>query len=496
MSTKISIKEIFYKPSNASLGDVIPFYEDGEFRLFYLHDKRKWYENRNPTWPIGPISWYQIGTTDFLNFSEYGEAIPTGSDKDQDYYIYTGSVIKAENHYHIFYTGHNPQFVKKNKNQDAIMHAISKDLVNWKKVPEDTFYADQKIYEKNDWDSPFVFWNSEANEYWMLICARIKSAPPRRRGCIGLCTSKDLKNWTASEPFWSPNIYYRMECADLFKIGKWYYLLFSTFSEDCVTHYRMSKSVNGPWILPKNDTFDGRAYYAAKTATDGKRRFLFGWNPTKTPMQDCESKWNWGGNLIVHEIIQNSHGELFIKVPDTINNVFEKKIDFTLYPLLGNWNITKKTISVDSRDSFSCAVSNCNMPLTCKISIKVKYIKNTKNFGLILRLGDDQDSAYYIRFEPLRNRMVFDLWPRTKIFPSTNHDSFLPGLERPLDFKKQTFYHIKVFVDKTICVVYVNKQLALSTRIYNLNVGKWGLFVSEGSAVFYEPEIYCLNNKN
>jgi hypothetical protein len=68
------------------------------------------------------------------------------------------------------------------------------------------------------------------------------------------------------QPFWSPGLYYTHECPDLFKMGDWWYLVYSTFTERSVTHYRMSRSLHGPWQAPENDTFDGRAYYATKSA--------------------------------------------------------------------------------------------------------------------------------------------------------------------------------------------------------------------------------------
>jgi sucrose-6-phosphate hydrolase SacC (GH32 family) len=48
------------------------------------------------------------------------------------------------------------------------MHAVSDNLINWKKVPEDTFFAPESQYEMNDWRDPFVFFNDEKREYWML----------------------------------------------------------------------------------------------------------------------------------------------------------------------------------------------------------------------------------------------------------------------------------------------------------------------------------------
>ena len=107
-------------------------------------------------------------------------------------------------------------------------------------------------------------------------------------------TSPDLQRWEVKPPFWSPRLYYTHECPDLFRWDDYYALVYSTFSERNVTHYRLSKSLAGPWLAPENDTFDGRAFYAAKTAGDGERRYVFGWNPTREGERD-EGAWQWAG---------------------------------------------------------------------------------------------------------------------------------------------------------------------------------------------------------
>ncbi len=97
-------------------------------------------------------------TADFIEFEEYGEVLPRGSQDEQDLYVYTGSVYKErQGKYHIFYTGHNPHFRAQGKPQQAVMHAVSHNLIDWIKVPEDRFYAPTDQYEMHDWRDPFVF---------------------------------------------------------------------------------------------------------------------------------------------------------------------------------------------------------------------------------------------------------------------------------------------------------------------------------------------------
>ena len=408
--------------------------------------------------------------------------IPRGGKDEQDLYVFTGSVIEADGLYHIFYTGHNPHFREQGKAEQGVMHAISYDLEHWIKVEEDTFYSPNDIYEIHDWRDPFVFWNEDANEYWMLLAARLKEGPSRRRGCIALCTSKDLKGWEVRDPFWAPGLYYTHECPDLFRIGDWWYLVYSTFSERHVTHYRMSKTLEGPWLAPTNDSFDGRAYYAAKTFSDGEKRYIFGWNPTKEGNRD-EGKWQWGGNLVVHEIIQESDGSLSVKIPDTIDQKFNIPSSNTFNIRKGNWitnnnnNNNNNEISVSSMDSYAYAIAG-DMPRRCKIEGDITFDENTYSCGIILRLHEDMDSGYYIRLEPKNNRLVFDLWPRKGDCPHVIE------LERPIQLIAGKPYNIKILVDDTVGIVYLDKRVAMSFRLYNFPKGKWGIFVSEGTAKF------------
>ena len=398
-------QQLFYKPKAAWSGDYIPFYANGQFYLFYLHD---W---RDKTKFGEGTPWYLITTKDFIHFAEHGEMLARGSRDQQDPYVFTGSVVQDGGRYHIFYTGHNPYLRKVGKPEQGVMHAVSDDLLHWKKIPEDTFFSPGGMYERNDWRDPFVFWNDEAREYWMLLCARLKTGPLRRRGCTLLCTSKNLTQWTVRQRLYSPGLYSAHECPDLFKMGDWWYLLFSEFSDATKTRYRMARSLKGPWLTPREDTFDGRAFYAAKTATDGERRFLFGWNPTRTDSKD-DGSWNWGGNLVVHEVHQEPDGSLAVRVPDTLNHAFG--------------NAVSDSGTIRAPGSYAWKIVG-PMPDVCRLHASLDFEDGTRACGLMLHVDDEGEAAYYIRLEPLSNRLVFDCWPRPGDQP------FMADLERPVD---------------------------------------------------------------
>jgi len=497
-------RDFFYRPKYGWTGDIQPFFKDGKFLLFF-----------SPAWrdishcPKGeplywPGSWYLTSTDDFVHFTEYGRVLPRGGRNEQDFGCFAGSVVEAEGQYHIFYAGNNQYFPKQGRPANGIMHAVSQDLFHWTKIPEDTFYATSSIYDADDWRDPFVFWNEDVHEYWMLVVARVKTGAPRRRGCTALCTSHDLKKWTVQEPFWAPGLYLDHECPDLFRMGDWWYLIFSEYSEQHRTHYRMSRSLKGPWLAPENDSFDGRAFYAAKTAFDGRRRFLFGWSPTRYDKTDylrwnldcgfipCKpyppgieigpSGWDWGGNLVVHELLQEADGSLSVKVPDTVSGAFSKMGEYQ-FPSGADVKTFEEGVELDALAKLVCFPAGM-MPDRCKIEAKVTFAQNTHGCGLMLRASEDLDSAYYVRLEPAQNRLVLDTWPRSGDIP------FSVGIERPMSLSPGEPVHLKVFVDGTTCVVYASNKVAMNTRLYDLKRGRWGVFARDGSAKFEKLRIY------
>ena len=477
------VPEFFYRPLGAYAGDFIPYYKDGRFHLFFLLDWRDIPGHGEGT------PWYQVSTTDFVHFVEHGEMIPRGRRDEQDLYVFTGSAIYAEGKHHIFYVGENPYFKAQGKPEQGIMHAVSDDILNWKKIPEDTFFSTGP-YERNDWRDPFVFWNPEANEYWMILAARIKSGPSRRRGCSALCTSKDLKKWEVKDPFWAPDLYFTHECPDLFKIGDWWYLIFSEFSDLIRTRYRMSRTLNGPWLTPKRDYFDGKAYYAAKSAFDGQRRFLFGWEPSRSDNRDYY-RWDWGGNLVVHELHQESDGTLSVGVPPTVDAAWTKPLAAEFSMKLGQVKVNGDQVELNAPGSFACAAADM-MPDRCKIEAQADFEADTRRFGIMLRTSDDLESSYYIRFEPQNQRLVVDSWPRAtqlQLEEASIEGGFMAGLDSWIPLESGTQLDIKIFVDRSTAVVYFGGKCAITLRMYDLPVGRWGFFVEQGAVKFRNIKI-------
>ncbi|MNI88660.1 hypothetical protein D3C73_1459810 [compost metagenome] len=65
-------------------------------------------------------------------------------------------------------------------------------------------------------------------------------------------------------------------------------------------------------------------------------------------------------------------------------------------------------------------------------------------------------------------------------------------LERPLKLLQDQEYELKVFIDGTICEIYVGGDVAMSARMYDIQQGKLAIFVSQGRAEFHRVKIESL----
>ena len=137
--------QLFYTPDHARVGDVIPYYENGEFKLFYL-------KNWNPYFGSDKTyGWHLLTTKDLIHYeSETAIGILGG----------TGCIIKVEGLYHLYYCVFEDQ-----PQRQYVCHATSTDLTNWTKYPDETFGPDESIYLLTDWRDPHVIWNEEEKRF-------------------------------------------------------------------------------------------------------------------------------------------------------------------------------------------------------------------------------------------------------------------------------------------------------------------------------------------
>jgi beta-fructofuranosidase len=476
-----------YRRSSSGLpaGDAIPFFHDGQYHLFHLESPagtRAFPERVRTTWR-------HAVSGDLVHWTDLPPALApgVGDEPDADG-VWTGSVVPGpDGKAHIFYTGHRLG----STTPQTICHATSDDLVHWVKDERNPIiHPDQSRYESNDWRDPYVFWNEESSCYWMLLAARLNTGPHAFRGCVALTTSEDLNTWTFREPLYTPFTTYCPECPELFQLGRSWYLVYSRFSERAQTVYRSASSASGPFRIPEHEGLDGRRFYAAKSASDGRRRFAFGWVHDRQEKSDSGA-WQWGGDFgLPRQIVEISDGELVTRIPAELIAA-SPGLDASFTPCMGDWDspATGK-LEVEAVGSMAYGLiatpSSGRFVLSCVFSFQ----DLRGMFGILLRSRADLSRALVLAVEPRTERVSILEWPAPL-------DAFWAELTEqlatvpPVDGPSLVQHAIRlpegeqiacnVLVDGSLIEVTVGDRVCLSYRFYGDDrCDASGLLVTDG----------------
>lgn len=456
--------DVFFRPQPDWVGDVIPYADAREFKLYYLLERRRA--------PGSGTPWHLVTTTDLVHYEEHGEVLPSGGAGAADFNAYTGSVVQDDQGlFHLFYTASNPNLLAPDgRPLQLVAHATSDDLVTWVKHPASTFGAPDG-YDPADWRDPFVYRNPGGG-WSMILAARYAEGPDRRRGVVARLLSDDLVSWRPVRPLWDPRRFITQECPEVFQLGSWWYLVYSEFTDRFVTRYRMAPTPEGPWVAPEFDTLDGRGFYAAKSAGRDGRRIFFGWIASRDGQHD-DGRWLWAGTLATLEAVQREDGTLDFRLPHEVLDAYREPG----YSLPG-------PIRLGDAESYASRVLTPPLPGDVRISVEVAWEPGTREVSVLLRTDPTGERGYALRLEPFARRLVLDRWPRQVHGAEQWHVSgdvpHFVELERPVDLSAG-HAHLDIVVKDELLQCCVNGTVCLSTSIYDHASGSAGLAVLDGA---------------
>lgn len=453
---------IFYQAPNARTGDVIPKYIDGTYQLFYL---KGWKDRSDPAFTPG---WHRMESRDLLHMSGETPIHVLGG---------TGDLVRHQGRWHLFACIFP-------EGKQLITHYISRDgsLDHWDLQEEDTFGPDGVIYHKSDWRDPRIVFDPKTGEYRMYLAARV-NAPHSQTGCVGLCTSRDLKHWTCCPPAYYPQRFNgALECPDFFTMGRWEYLVFSSYTTLFGTYYVKRPVGEKQWRIPRNHRLDSRAFYAAKTAGHDMERYLFGWIPTKEEnifgfwpdklsAQDYRT-WDWGGSMAIHRLTQLPDGDLAASLPETRRALLSTPAPISPRPITDGWELAAGRCRAVTPAVQQMLLMG-KMPDCCRIRVDIRP-EGASQAGIVLRAAEDLGKGYYLYIEPEQGRLVFRSWLRMyeeggKTFPYDTE------LEVPVRKPEDGVYSLELLIEGTAATAYVNGS-ALSFRMYDLPTQNAALF--------------------
>jgi len=470
-------QRILYKPRDGYFGDANPIYADGRFHIFYIFCASDDDDQINGTWR--GIDWAHVATDDFTSFEEFPMALYRGRPEERDPLAGAGCVVKRpDGRYVMFYGGINPS-PPAGRPEQVVLRAFSDDLVTWEKDPEWELGTTPEHYLPDCFRDPFVWQDAATGEWRMIFAGQTPGGPEHRRGAVGYASSPDLETWTFHAPLFNPGTTLTPECPEYFELDGTHYLIWSSYSERFATRYRIADRFEGPWRAPDtDDAFDSNDIYAAKTVSDGNRRFYLGWLATRGMDKDSGHR-QWGGHLVTHELKRRpDRSWAVLPVPEFLDQFDTKPV--SPEPRRGKWTVTGTTATF-AGDGFGwCSLGP--MADTCLLDVTIDLDYDAEEVGIGLRSDADFQKTLLIRLEPQRGRVLFDRRPHKIVIPfdPEGDREYVSGadfeIERPL-LAEDGKVRIRVVADGSAIVAYIN-DVALSTRAYGNPAGEWGVYAA------------------
>jgi len=270
--------ERFYRPKGFNIQDFDFVVKDDV--LFAVFIKKR--PSRTKQEPFKKPNRYGIILSDdgFV-WKDHGDVLlPDAHGWDQS--LWAGSISRQGRGFVIYYSA----ILNKDRHASCkIGKAYSKDLIHWKKDPdnpvllfdaENPYYSDEPKLAFRD---PFFF--EHEGKKFVLFAGKDKSKPTRKQGCVGLVEETEPNKFQWRPPVYSPGKYFDgLECPALYFLQNRWYLFFGLDIENVpVPHmkYAVSDNVFGPYLEPEGNKLLSDGHYIGRVVRFRKRVLYYAW---------------------------------------------------------------------------------------------------------------------------------------------------------------------------------------------------------------------------
>lgn len=456
-----------------TMGDVMPFYDNGVMNIYHLRNSSG--TNSRFYHPIARIS-----TTDFIHYTDEGIALNFEEDVTSvDAALGTGSFIKdASGVYHCFYTGHNDSGQAEGlKFNEVVRHATSADQKTWVKDEEFKLYG-----WENDFRDPYVYYDSVDSCYYMLITTRDSGkAVIKRYSAKSLdATAEEWDKGYVDNFFTNDEGSYNMECPSFVELDGYFYLAYSEQGDNRVTHYRYKTEHDGEWKKFDRDSIDASGFYAGRLEKAGEKLFAFAWCARLSG--GSTGGFDWGGNLVTHELKQNPQtGELSAVMPENYKDFFKTEIT---YKSVSGENVSAYAFNGDKFIAHGIEKLSKNVT---RISLNIEAGGDMGDFGLSFGLDGEYNNrlgSAIIAFELEKGRVT-----------CYNGVSSILRYGAPLatvtfNFEQNKSYDADVIIDGEVVTVYLGGEIALTARITDMKEANFAFYSNGAKAKMQDIKIY------
>lgn len=222
-------------------------------------------------------------STDLVTWTRLPDALgPGAAGQFDDLAVWTGSVVRDGDTWHMFYTGVDRAG---NTAVQRVGHATSTDLLVWKRAsPSPVVSADPRWYAtaqrgpNEPWRDPWVFRNPDDGLWHMLVTAGHRRDAGPEIGTIGHCVSSDLRTWRVAEPLATGYGFRQLEVTQVVQVDDRSVLVFCAAASDVLdaavpaltgTYSAPAEGPLGPYHLDRAEPIGEGGIYAGRVVVSG-----------------------------------------------------------------------------------------------------------------------------------------------------------------------------------------------------------------------------------
>lgn len=436
--------------SQPYVGDTMPYYENGTYYIYYLKDGGDSYNH----------SIYVATTKDFINYEECQEVVLESDRGDaQDAWIGTGSVVKVDEKYYFFYTGHNASESK--EFNETILVAEGTSPMHFEKKEKWEITPPSSLGQKRDFRDPNAYYDSATGTITLTVTA----SQDGKARILKFTLDKTLKNVVYNGIIFNDDIgnYMNLECSDTFKIGDKWYITYS--AQDDTMFYASSDKQFGPYDEPKR--LDGKLFYAAKHVSNGTDTYLVGWARRSESASSTQDVSGWAGNMIAQKVLPDGNGGIYL-APVDCSSLFTTRRALAV-------DSTSIRIESGSRISYTDAF-NCYERFMVEGDLS---FTGNGNFGFAFDYNGTESKYKTIYINP--GKGVAGL--------AFNKGSVVIT-EIPVSLATRKEYSFKYVQEGSVGVFYIDGKMALTVRLYGCTGKNIKLFASNNNVTLSGVTIY------
>ena len=503
-----------YQPDGLNIGDTW-YFTDGKL-THCIH-----MQNLYPGSTAGSIEDGALGhaiSEDLINWKTLPAALRKGEYRSyDDCDLWTGSVIRYENTFYLYYTARCSQ--KPNINRIAL--AVSKDGFTWVKyksnpiiTPDPRWYhcetnptwlachsnLDFSIVDCHDL---CVVRDSDSECFWGFFAARSPGNECAQTSVIALCRSYDLIHWEQFPPCFVPMKYNVVEVPDVFLLsGKWYMLCLTgndygqrnrTSDPELagpVTIYAVADCPQGPYVEPDDNVLIGsisQQGYCTKSVERDGQRFIF--YTQRETVNNATIK-----TLSLPKVVKTDNVRHLLPC-------YYSGIDQYLGKRLFNLNDARIIINNGQWGSIGMwSESGTKKMGYCETDWAIQVFANEgKNFLYQARLTVVDARSAGLAFDIMgdtiyegANVVLLDADKQEVLFTQTRN---FPRIEaRRWKIERNQPYFVKVLAIDATIEIYIDDIMAIQLQKQRRHNGKFGLFVEQGAAEFEMADARQIEN--